>query len=92
MTVNRSAMFCTRFGKAPCLSIAPLIEKFSDNVTLELTVLVLYHISIENSFFRPYLNSLPKVFSVPAYWDMSIFKAFNGSLTMKRAIGSLKSR
>ena len=92
MSISRSAMLCAKFGNGPCPSIVPLIDKFSDNPTLQLSIVVLYHKCTPNSFFGPYLRSLPSVYSVPAYWDLDIFNAFNGSFTMKRAVGSLISR
>lgn len=92
MTINRSAMLCAKFGRGPCPSISSLLEKFVDNVTLELTILLLYHKCIPGSYFKPYLNSLPECFSVPAFWDIDIFLAFKGSLTLKRAVSSLQSR
>jgi hypothetical protein len=92
MTINRSVMLCAKFGRGPCASISPLLEKFVDNVTLELTILLLYHKCIPDSYFKPYLNSLPEFFSVPAFWDVDVFQAFKGSLTLKRAVSSLQSR
>ena len=91
MTISRSAMLCAKFGNGPNPSIASLVDKFSDNPTLQLSILVLYHKCIPNSFFGPYLRSLPSVYSVPVCWDLDVFKAFNGSFTMKRAVGSLIS-
>ena len=93
MTINRSAILCAKFGQGPYAPITQLINKFSDNVSLELSMLLLYHKNIEKkSFFQPYINSLPKFYSVPSYWDFEIFEYFQDSPTLKRAIGNLKSR
>jgi hypothetical protein len=91
MSINRSAMLSAKFGKGPRSEIASISNQFADNLTLELAVLVLYHKCIPESFFKPFLDSLPVFYTVPVYWDLSIFKAFNGSSTMQRAINSLKS-
>lgn len=92
MKINRSIMFSTKWGKGPQKEITKLISKFSDNHSLELTMLLIYHRNIENSFFKPYLDTLPSFFSVPIYWDLNIFESFGKSVTVKRAIGILKSR
>jgi hypothetical protein len=91
MNINRTALFSAKFGSAPCPEIAKIINEFSDNVTLELTMLLLYHRNIKNSFFKIYLNSLPTYFTVPLYWDINVYEALDNCLIMKRAIGSLRS-
>ena len=92
MTINRSAIFSAKFGKGPNTKISNLINQFSDNVTLELSVLLLYHRNIGESYFKPYIDSLPLHYSIPSFWDLNIFKTFENSSTLKRVIGSLKSR
>lgn len=91
MNINRTALFSAKFGSAPCPEIAKIINEFSDNVTLELAILLLYHKNIKNSFFKIYLNSLPTYFTVPLYWDINVYEGLNNCLIMKRAIGSLRS-
>ena len=92
MTINRSAILSAKFGCGPNPMISNLLSKFADNATLELSVVLLYHRSIKDSYFKPYINSLPSYYSVPSFWDFEIFKTFENSSTLKRFIGSLRSR
>ena len=91
MTIQREVILSARFGQGLCPEVASFIESFADNTTLELAMLVLYHKLKIDSFFRPYLEALPTVFSVPLFWDLEIFASLQKSPTLLRAFGNLRA-
>jgi len=91
MRVRREAIFSAKFGKALCPEVAAFVETYADNPTLELAMLMLYHRFKPDSFFRPYIDALPTVFSVPLFWDPAIFAALRHSRTMIRSAFNLRA-
>ena len=91
MAIQREVILSARFGQGLCPEIKTLIESFADNPTLELAMLVLYHKLKVDSYFRPYLEALPTIFSVPLFWDLELFGSLQNSPTLLRAFGNLRA-
>ncbi len=92
IVVPSEVMLSAKFGEGRHSDIGQLLNTMADNSALELACTLAYHKMQGNaSFFAPYINALPTTYTVPVYWDESVWESIRNTRTIGRALQTLRA-
>ena len=97
--IHSSVMFTPSFGKATAGAgaggdtfIQRALIELKDNEVVALATALAHHASCPTSFFRPYIDILPRRYGVASYWPSALLREVVDPKVRSRLIGNVRAQ